>query len=70
VRASAIAGLVLLVAGFLLLYLLRGLFIKIIVALIDVAGIVIALALILVGLGLIFGGRWFRGRWRRFTVEM
>lgn len=69
-RSSAILGLVMLVVGFLLLYLLRGLLVHFVFLILGAIGIVIALLLIAIGLGLIFGGSWGRGRWKRYvTVE-
>jgi hypothetical protein len=56
------------VLGFVLLYLLRGLVVRLIVLILSVFGIVIALALIAVGLALIFGGPWGRGRWKRYVT--
>jgi len=58
------------VLGFVLLYLLRGLLVHLIALILGVIGIVIALLLIAIGLGLIFGSWWARGRWRRFTVDV
>jgi len=67
-RASLIAGTILVLAGLLFLYLLRGLLIHIVLIALGVIGIVIAIVLIVVGLGLILGGAWSRGRWKRYTT--
>jgi hypothetical protein len=70
VRASLIAGTIMVLVGLVFLYLLRGLLIHVILLVLGVIGIVIAIALIVVGLGLILGGGWGRGRWKRYiTVE-
>jgi len=55
------------VMGFLLLFLLRGLLLQVIVVVIGVIGLVAGFALIVVGLGLIFGRRTLRGRIRRYV---
>jgi hypothetical protein len=69
-RASLIAGIILVLVGLFLLYLLRGLLIQIILLALGVIGVVIAIILVIIGLGLIFGGMWGRGRWKRYiTVE-
>jgi uncharacterized protein YjeT (DUF2065 family) len=63
-RSSVIPGLVLLLAGLVLLYILRGVFVNLIVLVLGFVGVILALALIVIGLGMIF---WPRRRWRRFV---
>jgi hypothetical protein len=61
-RGSSVAGLVLIAIGFIILFLLRGLLVRVILLLLGVFGLVIGFALIVIGLGLIFGGRAVK-RW-------
>ena len=63
-RSSVVTGLVLLLAGLVLLYVLRGVFVSLIVLVLGFVGVILALALIVIGLGMIF---WPRRRWRRFV---
>jgi hypothetical protein len=65
-RAQAVLGVFLILAGLALLYLLRRLFFELIVLAIEFIGIVIALTLIVVGIGmLVFSSRrrWWRWSW-------
>lgn len=59
-RGSAILGIVSILIGLALLYLLRHLVIEVVIVLLGVIGIVIAVLLIVVGFALIFGLRFFR----------
>ncbi len=59
-RVSAIFGLILVLFGLIVLYLLRGFLVEVIMALLDGAGLVIGFILIILGLLLIFGRRIFR----------
>lgn len=59
-RVSAIVGLILVLFGLIVLYLLRGFLIEIIVVLLDGVGLAIGFFLIVLGLLLIFGRRVFR----------
>jgi uncharacterized membrane protein len=65
-RGQVVLGIVLILAGFILLYLLRDLVVKIIVFLIEFLGVAVAIALIVVGIGLIF---WM-DRWRFRRVDL
>ena len=66
-RASAVLGVILLVVGFAILYILRDLLVKVILVLLGVIGLVIGIVLILVGLALIAGvGRWRVSRMRGY----
>jgi len=66
-RASEAFGVVLLVAGLLLLYFLRHLLVQVVVVILGLAGLVIALLLITVGLALMFG---VKRRFKRFVVSV
>jgi phosphoglycerol transferase MdoB-like AlkP superfamily enzyme len=68
VRRSAAIGVVFLLAGLLVLYLLRHLLFQVIFVLLGIVGLLIGFVLIVVGLGLIFGTFWMRGRMRRFLA--
>ena len=59
-RSQTILGLVLVLVGLVLLYVLRGVFIDLIVLVLGFLGVVIALVLIFGGLAMIFwsGRRW------------
>jgi hypothetical protein len=59
-RSQTILGLVLVLVGLALLYVLRGVFIDLIVLVLGFVGVVIALVLIFGGLAMIFwsGRRW------------
>jgi hypothetical protein len=59
-ESSDVIGLVLVLFGLALLYLLRGVLIQLIVLLLGVVGVVIALVLVFGGLAMIF---WPRRRW-------
>ena len=67
-RGSAIIGTVLLIAGFLLLYVLRHLLVQAIVLLLGVIGLVIGFVLIIVGLGLILSRFFWIGRTKRYLA--
>jgi hypothetical protein len=70
VRQSLIAGVVLLVLGLLLLYLLRHLLVQVIVVALGIIGLVIAFVFVLVGLALILGRFWIgRVMGRRLAFE-
>ena len=56
--ASKILGLVLILLGILILFLLRDTLIAIIVFAIEFLGIVVAFVLILAGIALLYGGSW------------
>jgi hypothetical protein len=65
-RAQAVLGVFLILAGLALLYILRRLFFELIVLTIEFIGIVIAFTLIVVGIGmLVFSSRrrWWRWSW-------
>jgi hypothetical protein len=65
-RAQAVLGVFLVLAGLVLLYILRRLFFELIVLAIEFIGIVIAFTLIVVGIGmLVFSSRrrWWRWSW-------
>jgi uncharacterized protein YjeT (DUF2065 family) len=65
-RGQEVLGLVLVVAGLVLLYLLRSLVFRIIIFLIEFLGIVVAIVLIAVGIGLfLWPGRRNNRIWRR-----
>ena len=66
-RGSAVIGTVFLVAGFLLLYLLRHLLVQVIFILLGVIGLVMGFVLIIVGLGLILSRFWI-GRTKRYLA--
>ncbi len=59
-RSQTVLGLVLVLVGLALLYVLRGVFIDLIVLVLGFVGVVIALVLIFGGLAMIFwsGRRW------------
>jgi hypothetical protein len=59
-RSSAVFGFILVVIGSLLIFLLRGLLVKVILVLIGLAGLIVGLLLIVIGLALIFGVRAIR----------
>ncbi|MDA4128248.1 MAG: hypothetical protein OK422_02095 [Thaumarchaeota archaeon] len=59
-RTSAIVGVVLILAGLLLLFLLRDVLVTLIVFLLGVLGVTIGFVLIFVGIGIIAGGWWMR----------
>lgn len=61
-RSQQVLGLVLLLVGIALLYLLRETLVSLILLILGIIGILIAFALIVAGLGMIF---WSRG-WRRW----
>jgi len=64
-RISAVLGAVLIAVGLLILYVLRALFVQVIVVLVGVIGLVVGIILVLVGLALVFG-RWRARRVRRY----
>ena len=60
-RSQQVLGIVMLLAGLVLLYLLRGTVFQLILLVIGFLGVVLAVILIVAGLGMVlFGGR----RWR------
>lgn len=59
-RPNGVLGVVIFLAGLFLLYLLRGLFLQLIVLVLGFLGIVVAFTLMAVGLGLIVFSRRFR----------
>jgi len=59
-RSQPILGLVLVLAGLALLYVLRGVFISLVVLVLGFLGVLLALVLIAGGLAMIF---WSRRRW-------
>jgi len=64
-RGQEVLGLVLVIVGLVLLYLLRSLVLKIIVFLIGFLGIVVAIILIAIGIGLLlWPGRRGNRIWR------
>ncbi|MHB2035938.1 MAG: hypothetical protein ACYCPW_04235 [Nitrososphaerales archaeon] len=63
-RLQPILGLILIIIGFVLLYVLRDVLVRLILFVLGFLGIVLALVLIIAGLGLIF----FRRRSWRFSV--
>ena len=67
-RVSAVLGAIFLIAGVVLLYVLRHLLFQVIVVLLGVIGLIIAVVLIVVGLALIFGKSSIGGRFRRYVV--
>ncbi|HEV2390299.1 MAG TPA: hypothetical protein VGS04_06195 [Nitrososphaerales archaeon] len=56
-RQQQVLGLVLLVAGFLLLYFLRGVFVELILLVLGFLGVILAIILIVVGLAMVFATR-------------
>lgn len=64
-RGLSVFGIVLILAGLLILYFLHGLLFHVIIVLLGVVGLIIGIILILVGLLLVFGGWRFR-RVRRY----
>jgi hypothetical protein len=56
-RSSSILGLVLILIGLLLVYVLRGLLVQVIVLMLGVGGLILGFILIVIGLALIFGRR-------------
>ncbi len=64
-RGQEVLGLVLVIVGLVLLYLLRSLVLRIIIFLIEFLGIVVAIVLIAVGIGLLlWSGRRSNRIWR------
>jgi hypothetical protein len=59
-RAQPILGLILVLAGLVLLYVLRGVFVDLILLVLGFLGVLLALILIAVGLAMVF---WSRRRW-------
>jgi hypothetical protein len=59
-RSQQILGVVLVLAGLVLLFVLRGVFIDLIVLVLGFLGVVLAFVLILGGLAMVF---WSRRRW-------
>ena len=59
-RSQAVFGVVLVLAGLVILYLLKGVFYDLVVLVLGFIGVVIGLALVLGGLAMIFwsGRRW------------
>jgi uncharacterized protein YjeT (DUF2065 family) len=65
-RGQEVLGLVLVIVGLVLLFLLRSLVLRIIIFLIEFLGIVVALVLIALGIGLLlWPGRRSNRIWRR-----
>jgi hypothetical protein len=60
-RSQTILGAVMVLAGLVLLYVLRRVFVDLILLVIGFLGVLLALILILAGLAMIY---WSRGRWR------
>lgn len=56
-RQQQVLGLVLLLAGFLLLYSLRGVFVDLILLVLGFLGVILAIVLIVVGLAMVFRTR-------------
>jgi hypothetical protein len=63
-RLQPIVGLILVIIGLALLYLLQDLVVKLILFILGFLGIILAVILIIVGLGLIF---FRRRRWRFYV---
>jgi hypothetical protein len=63
-RSQSIFGLFLVLAGLILLYLFRGVFVQLVYLVIGFVIVLIALALVVFGLGMLFFGGG-RSRWRR-----
>ncbi len=61
-RSQAIFGILLALVGLVLLYILRHVFLDLIVLVLGFLGVVLAIALIVIGLAMAF---WPRGGWRR-----
>lgn len=59
-RSGAILGVVLVLAGLLLLFILRGVLLQLILLVLGVIGVFVGLVLVLGGLAMIF---WSRRRW-------
>jgi len=59
-RSQAVLGVVLLVAGLALLYVLRRVFVDLVPLVLGFVGVLLALVLVFGGLAMIF---WPRGRW-------
>jgi len=59
-RSQAVLGVVLLVAGLALLYVLRRVFVDLVLLVLGFLGVLLALVLVFGGLAMIF---WSRGRW-------
>jgi hypothetical protein len=59
-QSQAVLGVVLLVAGLALLYVLRGVFVALVLLVLGFLGVLLALVLVAGGLAMIF---WSRGRW-------
>lgn len=65
VHKNQILGLVLLLLGLVILFLLRNTLIAIIIFAIEFVGVVIGLILIFAGIAMIYGDRWMWGTWRK-----
>jgi len=61
-RSQTVLGVVLVLAGLVLLYLLRGVLLDLILLVLGFLGVLLGLLLVAGGLALIF---WSRRRWRR-----
>jgi hypothetical protein len=68
-RGSAIIGTAFLIAGFLLLYVLRRLLVQVIFIALGVIGLVIGFVFIIVGLGLILSKFWISRTKRYLAAE-
>jgi hypothetical protein len=68
VRVSAIVGVFFLLAGLLLLYVLRQLLVQVLLVLLGIAGLIIGLVFVIFGIALIFGKFWIRGRIKRYLT--
>ena len=65
-RGLQVVGVLLIVAGIIMLYLLRGPLVSLILLVLEFLAIVIALILVIVGVALLLGGCWARRRfWMR-----
>jgi hypothetical protein len=61
VRGSGPLGVVLILAGLFLLFVLRDTLVRLIVFFLGLLGIVLGFLLIAAGVGILVGGWWFRG---------
>jgi len=66
VRSLPLAGALLIVAGGVILFLLRGPLISFIILVLEAVAIVVAILMIIAGIALIVGGRWVR---RGFSIR-
>lgn len=65
-RSAELSGMVMIVLGLAILFLLRDVMIRLIILFIEFLGVIIGFFLVVVGVGLLLGGRWIRRQryWR------